>query len=1059
MSRREWLQLFNIDTFKGDMSNMSLLVDHLQPMVDKLDSEHKFDGWTIVLTFNYDDSIYKSYSFNSLDYSTNSLAYIISNVENSLQNKYLHDGSFYVGAKYAVGFTKKVRFADNNFGDIKSPIKKISYYQQGLAKELVYLLENYHRSNKKWLNWNSDFVIKNSVGMSWNVTSVTCLTGDNKDKIVLLFKDYYTYDSQVIMPQFTRVYNDHNIEMELKEDQSVVIINHYKTVSDLYQIKPEFPKTYTYVDYGVIDIETFVSAKEGSTIKEHIPYAIGIYNPKLKEVKMFYLTSYNTINKELGIKDMFADVFAYIKDNNIVRLYAHNGGNFDFKLILGFGGIVKEKGKGKWNIDKSFVRKQKIYYMTLGSEDFKVTFYDSFLLLPESLKRLAKSFGCETQKGIFPHSFIHSIAHLEYIGPKPDISHFTDIKEDDYNNIPIENYNLKSECLKYLESDCKALYQVLEKFQIRSETTLKINPLKYLTISKLANTCWRFLDADKVSKAHSIQFRSEIFKHFDAAYYGGIAELYWSTADKGVMYDVNSLYPAIMRNCDFPFGQPVFKQGGVLADYYGICYAKVTTTGKESRGLLPYRFKGMLITPTGDFEGWWYSEELKLAESYGYTIDVKYGYHYFHKGPLFTNFIDTFYKIKSEATDPVQKAIAKLMLNSAYGYLGLKLGKFKSELKWRDNVAESISEISPENTKENWDRNLNSPAFYTDLVKDELSIKVSVDDSPDSKFTNVNSIILSLIITAEARMLMLKFRIRNDTVYTDTDSLHIKGDKAYHDMHVDPKILGAFKFEGTVTDGVYIKKKIYSFINEEGQEVVTAAGLSANVVTHQMLKELYHNNKDVIVQLDKMKKSGNSLIPFRLETKLTNSNNSVIRVFNSENKWVSTLPLNLSTYTDESGESKVKVINPAYRLRIRYVKPSVYATEEEASLNPIPFKGQMLNHRTYSHIINEDGNYKVSGDQIDSLYLPTKDEYFRNLSDSLSKQHREEKDAELLKETIKTLISKTDNIHKHLNNIASNIEDVIAKVYEKEGGSMESYLAELIIETDKKIASIKEAIK
>jgi hypothetical protein len=135
--------------------------------------------------------------------------------------------------------------------------------------------------------------------------------------------------------------------MELLDDKSVKIINHYKRVSDLYQIKPEFPKTYTYVDYGVIDIETFVSAKEGSTIKEHIPYAVGIYNPKLKEVKMFYLTSYNTINKELGIKDMFADVFTYIKDNNILRLYAHNGGNFDFKLILGFGGIVKEKGKGK----------------------------------------------------------------------------------------------------------------------------------------------------------------------------------------------------------------------------------------------------------------------------------------------------------------------------------------------------------------------------------------------------------------------------------------------------------------------------------------------------------------------------------------------------------------------------------------------------------------------------------------------------------------------------------------------------------------------------------------
>jgi len=54
-----------------------------------------------------------------------------------------------VGAKYAVGFTKNVRFADDNFGDIKSPIKGLTYYQAGLAKELVYLLENYHRSNEK----------------------------------------------------------------------------------------------------------------------------------------------------------------------------------------------------------------------------------------------------------------------------------------------------------------------------------------------------------------------------------------------------------------------------------------------------------------------------------------------------------------------------------------------------------------------------------------------------------------------------------------------------------------------------------------------------------------------------------------------------------------------------------------------------------------------------------------------------------------------------------------------------------------------------------------------
>jgi hypothetical protein len=68
------------------------------------------------------------------------------------------------------------------------------------------------------------------------------------------------------------------------------------------------------------------------------------------------------------------------------------------------------------------VRKQKIYYMTLGSEDFKVTFYDSFLLLPESLKRLAKSFGCETQKGIFRPYLILTITIL--FSPSPSFLNY-----------------------------------------------------------------------------------------------------------------------------------------------------------------------------------------------------------------------------------------------------------------------------------------------------------------------------------------------------------------------------------------------------------------------------------------------------------------------------------------------------------------------------------------------------------------------------------------------------------------------------------------------------------
>lgn len=63
-------------------------------------------------------------------------------------------------------------------------------------------------------------------------------------------------------------------------------------------------------------------------------------------------------------------------------------------------------------------------------------------------------------------------------------------------------------------------------------------------------------------------------------------------------------------------------------------------------GLLPYRINGMLTTLLSDFSGWYYSEELKLVRSLGYTVKVKFGYHWVEKGKIFNNFIDKFFKMK-----------------------------------------------------------------------------------------------------------------------------------------------------------------------------------------------------------------------------------------------------------------------------------------------------------------------------------------------------------------------------------------------------------------------------
>jgi len=83
---------------------------------------------------------------------------------------------------------------------------------------------------------------------------------------------------------------------------------------------------------------------------------------------------------------------------------------------------------------------------------------------------------------------------------------------------------------------------------------------------------------------------------------GGICEVYIPKVDKGNLYDVNSLYPSVMLNKEYPLGRPVYKISDKLEDYYGICYAMIETNQMD-RGILPFRMGNILLTPMGKFEG------------------------------------------------------------------------------------------------------------------------------------------------------------------------------------------------------------------------------------------------------------------------------------------------------------------------------------------------------------------------------------------------------------------------------------------------------------------------
>jgi hypothetical protein len=194
-----------------------------------------------------------------------------------------------------------------------------------------------------------------------------------------------------------------------------------------------------------------------------IPFACGFYDGETSY--KFYLSDYQDYKSMLKacILEMANPKY---KDYTI---YVHNGGGFDFIFLLD---VIKDfddqilVGKPKFTGKDSKVIgfDLKIYnslYQTKSNKPSVVTlrFRDSYKLLSHNLHKLTKEFKVDNIKGNFPYTF-PNVSNLNYIGNKPDIK-FYDISLEDYNLINNDNWNLREECLKYLDSDLIGLHQVL----------------------------------------------------------------------------------------------------------------------------------------------------------------------------------------------------------------------------------------------------------------------------------------------------------------------------------------------------------------------------------------------------------------------------------------------------------------------------------------------------------------------------------------------------------------------------------------------------------------------
>ena len=163
------------------------------------------------------------------------------------------------------------------------------------------------------------------------------------------------------------------------------------------------------------------------------------------------------------------------------------------------------------------------------------------------------------------------------------------------------------------------------------------------------------------------------------AYHGGRTDTFWKgqpVTERPIMrYDVNSLYPSIMRE-----PVPVRFEGRVLPQAIGtrgylmLIHAtlSIPDTPLGDLGLEGMMIGDKLIFPRGNFTVWLWQPLYELAESMGWIVSVKRVFAY-RSERIFKGYVDRLYadrmRYKKEG-NKAYDALCKLLMNSLYGKFG-----------------------------------------------------------------------------------------------------------------------------------------------------------------------------------------------------------------------------------------------------------------------------------------------------------------------------------------------------------------------------------------------------
>ena len=476
--------------------------------------------------------------------------------------------------------------------------------------------------------------------------------------------------------------------------------------------------------YSTLDIET---AKDGHVLD------IGVYDG-------------STVSYFSCWAAFIEFVKVHIEEKIYHKFIAHFGGSFDY---VSFVEYLTRQTAIKYDI---VMANSKIVVLYVFFGETRVEFIDSAnTFLQTSLAKLCEIFKVDNPK-------------MEGV---------------DRGNIESEKRKDPARYYKYLGLDVISLYQVCKSF----ERYLEIDFFP-ITIASLAMYLYR----RKFQKYILFKPRKPVDEFISKSYAGGRVEVFQPGAHELVhTYDINSLYPSVMRNAKFPVGTP-----GVALTFHPDkigCYH--VTFDQADRTIPPLLWEkndinGLEFKYSG--EGHFFDAELRLAMEHGVKIDIIKGYVWIHSVYLFREFVDYYYNLRQANRGNAMDYICKILLNSLYGKFGQK--ENKSVLRRLDYF--EVKELC-----------LDDNATVRPYDVDRGLYEVAHDRNINHRVINIAAQVTSLARTALNREII---KHAGTVVYCDTDSLHLKDTLPKKQIS---KKLGKWKAEDS-GEGIYTGRKQYS---------------------------------------------------------------------------------------------------------------------------------------------------------------------------------------------------------------------------------------------------------